>query len=1116
MPYMDPVKKNFYRKRDLFPGTGLKAYQTSAIGIEVIILSEENRFDDQNYRVKATRSSRNNKSNKSSIFSKPSKSHAKAQDQKAPGKTQSGQKPALAAGRFSRGSKAEKKPVPGKPSGGTPSGVQGEKKGKTQNAPGGKNTKFNVKRLIKTLILAVLAVCLVVGVVFAVKVFTVVQNAPDVAPSNIYDLLSENSFMYDSQGNLLENVMDAELRTNLDYSQMPQNLLNAFVAIEDKTFWEHKGFNFVRIMGAIWESITQGESISGTSTITQQLARNLYLEDTKSDRTMVRKATEAYYTVLLERNLTKEQIIEAYLNTIALGFNTYGVEAAAQTYFGKSASELTLAECSALATIPRSPSRYALIKRYYNEDVDESIPAENILATTNEYTLVYNDAFKDRQKIVLDFMEEYGYITAQENQEAYSYDIRQSLNPSTTVNSMADVSSYYIDYAKDQVIEILMTHMNLDQEAATHMLYNGGLKIYTAMDQNIQKIIETEFQNNSNFPGIRSIRRDSSGNIIGSDGRIMLYDKSNYFDGENRFVIKAGEYGYDDAGNLYLYQGFGLQITPSYANEQLTDVALNFRNMYTYEGSTLYAIYGGSLKIDAAYKSVDANGNAIIHKEFLDANPDFFVAAGDSLTVSAPHYTLPEGVIQPQSAMVIMDQATGEIKAMVGGRNMEGSQLYNRADSPRQPGSSIKPIAVYLPAMLNGYTAGTSIEDSENIVNGKVWPRNSYSGYKGWITVRTAIQTSSNVVAVRVINSIGYDTSRSFLEQLGITTVTDDDLNPAALGLGGMSKGLKPIESTGAFATIASGGVYHKPTTINRILNKNDEVIYDLSLNETRQVFDEGTAYIMTDMLKGVVSGGTGGRARLYAGNATIPVAGKTGTTTNNYDAWFCGYTPYYTAALWIGNDVNIQLSNGSGAAAQLWSNIMRQVHSGLEAKNFERPDSVVTRSVRTQNGTISELFVEGTSVPEYKGGSSSSTDNQPTTVTVCNESGMLATSGCPSTRTIPAEGAPAESCNIHAPASGGTPVTDPSQVPDGLGPDENVTPPDDPNVDYVPQQPDDSQDQTGEQTPPVVDSNPSENQGGASEPETPPQRPTGDSGQSSDPAIPEVPSNPSSIPDGL
>ena len=284
-------------------------------------------------------------------------------------------------------------------------------------------------------------------------------------------------------------------------------------------------------------------------------------------------------------------------------------------------------------------------------------------------------------------------------------------------------------------------------------------------------------------------------------------------------------------------------------------------------------------------------------------------------------------------------------------------------------------------------------------------------------------------------------------------------------------------------------------------MNKNDEVIYDLSRNESRQVFDEGTAYIMTDMLKDVVSSGTGGRARLYGGNSTIPVAGKTGTTTNNYDAWFCGYTPYYTAALWIGNDVNIQLSNGSGAAAQLWSTIMKQVHSGLEAKDFERPDSVVTRSVKTQNGTISELFVEGTSVPEYKG-----TTSKETTVTVCDESGMLATDTCPSTHSVPAEGAPAETCTLHpSTANGGTPVTeptDPSQVPDGLGGDTNtpVTPPDDPSIDYVPD--DQPSDNTG-------------GDGGNTGDTSQPQRPSGGN-DSSDPVIPVVPSDPSSVPDGL
>ena len=346
-----------------------------------------------------------------------------------------------------------------------------------------RSKKITFFKFIKITLLSILLAGIVAAVAGAISVAFIINNAEEIDPNGIYTMLAENSVIYDGNGDLLEKVVADEMRTNLDYAEMPTDLVNAFVAIEDKTFWKHKGFNFVRIAGALWESFRNGDNISGTSTITQQLARNVFLPESKSERTMVRKITEAYYTVILEHSLTKEQIVEAYLNTIYLGFNAYGVEAASQTYFNKSVDELNLAECTALATIPKNPSAYALIKRYQADSIDPE--NTDIIGTQDEYILVYNSSFKDRQKWVVNFMEEEGYITQEQGDAALAYDLRESLRPPENMSETTAQSTYFTDYAKDEVVEILQEELGLSATEAKNRLYTGGLSIYTTLDVNM-------------------------------------------------------------------------------------------------------------------------------------------------------------------------------------------------------------------------------------------------------------------------------------------------------------------------------------------------------------------------------------------------------------------------------------------------------------------------------------------------------------------------------------------------------------------------------------------------------------------------------------------------------
>ena len=825
----------------------------------------------------------------------------------------------------------------------------------SETASAAANPKVTV---VKILLLAVLAVILAVGIYTGILFL----KAPSINTDDIYSTLSQRSIMYDSEGNEIENLYFSDgNRTIVDYESIPEDMVNAVVAIEDKKFWKHNGFNYIRMIGAVKDSIFGGGGISGTSTVTQQLARNIYLSEIKSQRSLSRKITEAYITILLEKNLSKEQIMEAYLNSIYLGFNSYGIQAAAQAYFSKDVSELDTLECAALASLPQSPDTYALVQAdYFNSDT--SLPQ---LSKTSSVTYLYNgDLTSDRRSLVLHNMYNEAFITDSELNECLSDDLKDHIK--VGVSSDADETSYFTDYVIEQLTDDIVSEYGVDESEALSKIYTGGLKIYTTMDSDIQNILEEEFDESDNFAGVAYARKDSEGNILNSSsGDIMLYSYSHYFNSKDEFTLTSDEYEIGSDGSMTILAGKRLNIYQTEVNGE-PDVSIEFKSMYENDNGVFYCIKSGALSIPQGYKTVDANGNAVISAQFFQEYPDFFRKDGSNYVVTSDNYSLQQKTRQPQGAMVIMENSTGEVKAMMGGRGTKGKQLYNRAVNPRQPGSSIKPIGVYGPALQMSFeyerdgktmtldtsegsdwgkyiTAGSIINDAPITNNGSAWPKNWYNGYRGHMTLRKSVQQSVNVCAVKTYQQIGPDYSASMLKKSGISTIDEEgdvnDLNPAALALGGMTSGIAPLELTAAYAVFPNGGTYKEPITYTKILGPDDELLFDKKAKE-EQVYDEGVAWIMTDILRTVVTQG-------IATNASIgsqPVGGKTGTTDNQFDIWFCGFTPQYTAALWMGNDVNIELSAGSSQTASFWSEVMSRVCANIPYASFrEKPENVIS-----------------------------------------------------------------------------------------------------------------------------------------------------------------------------
>ena len=916
--------------------------------------------------------------------------------------------------------------------------------GKKSGAAAGGKKKYTLNK--RKFLKFVLGIILALIVILAVYVVAVIATAPKIDTSQIYTVLTQSSVIYDKDGKAVDSVYSGENRTNVKYSDMPKNLVNAYVALEDKTFWNHHGFNFVRILGAIKDSVTSGGQVSGTSTITQQLARNVFLKKDMSKRNLKRKIREAWYTILLEKNLSKKQIIEAYLNTINLGYGTYGVEAASQAYFSKNVKDLTLEQCAALASLPQAPSTYALVQILDNSQVKTS--NNNILKRSSIGTYVINDASKDRRETCLELMKDQGYITQAQYDKAIKVPLKKMLNPSFTTGGNSSMS-YFTDYVVSQVIKDLQKEDDLSYDDAWDKVYKGGLKIYSTMDSTAQKVIQKEFKNDSNFPSPTNIKYDSAGNILNSKGQIAMYDYNDFFT-NGVFTFKSGEITQKSDGSLVIKHNKRLNIYKTSVSGK-TDYSIEFPTMYVFSNSKLYSISGGYINIPQKYKSLNDDGDVVVSASYVKskAGKAFFNISGSTVKLPETSYTLNQKVIQPQAAMTIVDNATGEVRAMVGGRKTTGKLLYNRATATRQPGSSIKPLAVYSAALQQSteehaagkthtftnygidsqgtqgwgkyITAGSIVVDEKTTINGKVWPQNSGGGYSGRQTLRSAIRNSINTCAVKIYLQVGSTYSSKMVKKFGITSLDTsgsvNDLNPAALALGGMTSGVSTLEMANAYTTFPNNGTRAKSTICYTTVKDGDgKTLLSKKDSESTRVLDKGVAWIMTDLLKGVVAGGTGTAASISG----VTVGGKTGTTSDEYDIWFDGFTPSYSASLWIGNDVNIQLSSMSGYAAALWGRIMNQVPN-CKKGSYKSIPSDVTRV----NG---EYYITGTySAVSYR--------NTTKTATICTDTGYLATPSCPNTEkktydTSKGENPPKYYCYKHN--------SDPDKYP--ISPDKTIT----------------------------------------------------------------------------
>ncbi len=764
--------------------------------------------------------------------------------------------------------------------------------------------------IIRVILICFVAVCIAGTLMVYMYAKNLIDELPDVSTIDISPT-GYLSTVYDSNGDEIETLASAGAnRTYVTLANIPTDLQHAFVAIEDERFYEHNGIDVQGIIRAAVTGVANGFDFSqGASTITQQLLKNNYFTTWTSEKTFLssvnRKIQEQYLAVQLEKIVSKDVILENYLNSINLGQNTLGVQAAASRYFNKDVSELTLSECAVIAGITQNPSRYNPI----------SHPDEN--AT--------------RRKKVLNNMLKQGYISQSAYDEALSDNVYDRIAVVNTDFSTSS-TSYFVDALTDEIIDDLQEKLGYSSSEAYSLLYSGGLSIYSTQDTSIQNIVEDEINNTDNYSGLEKISFSYRLTINKSDGSTANYSETTM---------------------LSYYQAQNKSYNLEFDTEEEAQAA-------------------------------------------IDAYKEDIMETGDTVEAESVNFTL-----QPQAAMTIIDQSTGQVVALVGGRGEKNAaKTLNRATGiTRQPGSTFKIIACYAAALDAGGMTLASVEnDRPTTYADGTSLRNYNNQYRGWTNLRTAITNSINVVTVETIGDIGTSLGFQYAKNLGITTLVDGD-NNQALALGGITNGVTNLDLTTAYATIANGGYYNKPVFYTIVTDHQGNILLDNRENQSTQILRETTAWLLTSAMEDVMTKGTGTKAN-FSGMA---VAGKSGTTTKNRDTVFAGFTPYYTGVIWGGFDDNTPQSS-TGYSKAIWKAVMSRIHEGLAYKDFTQPDGIVTATVCAKSGKLAvagvcdcdprgsqvytEYFEEGTQPTEYC--------DKHYRGTVCTQTHMFATSACP------------------------------------------------------------------------------------------------------------------------
>ena len=694
--------------------------------------------------------------------------------------------------------------------------------------------------------------------------------------------------------NTLIGELKAEKGIFVPIERIPDNMINAVVAVEDSRFWKHKGIDYIAILRAIVKDIIHVGFKEGGSTLTQQLTKVMFLSP---EKTLTRKLKEAFLAIKIEKSLEKKEILELYLNKVYFGHGAYGVEMASKIYFGKSIKDITLAEAALIAGLVKAPSSYS----------------------------PYNDLSKakERQQIVLARMEEEGYIKHSERENAR----RQPIYLSSMKKGL-EANNYFTEYIRKY----------LEDTYGLQTVYKGNLRVYTTLDRRAQMLAARAVQE-----GLRELDKRRG-------WRGPLEHKSD-IDFEKE--MKTKELSSMVVSNLGdISSGLVLSVSDKVAVIKTRGIIGKLSIEDARWASRVFELPKGPPKLLKHFALTE------------------ILKPGDVVKVSVKNIRgntvqlLLEQDPQVEGALVAMEQESGFIRALIGGYDFVKSDFDRALYAKRQPGSAFKPV-IYAAAMDNGFTPASIIMDEPVTYpggpRGEWKPDNADHEFNGPTTLREGLTYSRNVVTIKLLDTVGIDKAIAFAQAIGINSDMPRDLT---LALGSLS--ITPFDLARCYSVFANGGEKMKPIAIKYITDAKGRIL-ESNEPESEEVMNPQTAFLVTSLMEDVVKNGTGWRAKALG----RPVAGKTGTTNENKDAWFVGYTPHLVSAVWVGFDDMRSLGSqetGARAASPIWVNFMKNFVTG-DAEEFPVPEGIASYMIdpatgllaRDNESGIKEYFKDGT-----------------------------------------------------------------------------------------------------------------------------------------------------------
>ncbi len=664
-----------------------------------------------------------------------------------------------------------------------------------------------------------------------------------------------------------------ERRALVTIGDVPQQLRQAILAAEDERFYEHGGVDYIGVVRAALHNFTSGSTRQGASTITMQVARNFFLS---KEKTFTRKFNEALLAFKIEHSLTKDQILEIYINQIYLGQRAYGFASAAQVYFGKNLRDLNLAEMAMLAGLPKAPSRFN--------------PVVNMQRA------------KDRQLYVLRRMRELNFVTQAQFDEA-------SQKPIVVRRDQPDFATH-ADYFSEMVRQSMYERYQEDA-------YTRGFRVYTTVSKAHQDA------------AYAAVRRG-----------VLDYDRRHGYRGAEGYVDLPKEVSEDALEDALQDQLESDDITPALVLAATAKAVKAFR-----KGGEVVEITGEGLKFARAMIGDKAPANRRLKRGAL-----IRVQKDDKGTWQIVQFP------QVEAGLVSIDPLDGAIRALVGGFDFNRNKFNHVTQAYRQPGSSFKPF-VYSAALEKGFTPATVINDAPILIDasetGSVpWePKNFDGDFDGPIRMRTALTKSKNLVSIRILQAIGPQYAQDYISRFGF----DPKLHPAYLTMALGAGSVTALDMAAGYAVFANGGYRVTPYFILRVEDATGKVLAKASPvragEGAQRAIDVRNAFVMFNMMQDVIRGGTGARA-MQLGRDDL--AGKTGTTNDQMDAWFAGFQRHLSAVAWVGFDLPRSLGpneTGAVAALPIWMGYVGEVLKNAPQEAPAVPDGVVAAHINPETG---------------------------------------------------------------------------------------------------------------------------------------------------------------------